>query len=213
MIPATSIPGSARRALLVLSMMSVAACSGSPATARPASAAPPASPSAVTAASPSAATSPSSAAPSDAAATDAASPPASGGTGAIPFGMDVCKLLPAATIDQAIGVNITFQAWDNHVCTWISSNPTGGATIGWLAPGSAILAGLSGSTVPAGATVVSGLGLRALGRTQTGMPAPAAPTSALLVVMLPQGGMTVHVSGPAVTLDEAAALAHDVLGS
>ena len=52
MISATSITGPARRALLVLSVVGLAACSGSAATL------PPAASSAVTAASPSAAASP-----------------------------------------------------------------------------------------------------------------------------------------------------------
>ena len=204
-------PRGSLRGLLILSAVGLAACSGSATTTSPAA------PPAATANNPSTAAVPSAApsvtAPSAAPSAAASAAAASAGSGAVPFGKNVCDLLPAATIDQTIGVKTYFHAWDNHVCTWISSNPTGGATIGWLAPGNALLAGVSGSTVPAGATAVSGLGLWALGRTQTGLPAPAAPTSASLLIALPQGGMTVHVSGPAVTLDEAVTLAHDVLGS
>lgn len=133
--------------------------------------------------------------------------------GAVPFGKNVCLMISATTIDQTIGVHVSASSWDGHVCTWLSTSPKGGATIGWLEPGSTSLVGVNSSVVPAGMTRVNGLGLAALGRVQTGLPAPLAPTQAFLIVALPQGGLTVHLSGPAVTLDEAVTLAHDVLGA
>ena len=146
---------------------------------------------------PSTSTPPSSAVPTTAAVVNSAA-----------YGKNVCTLLPAATIDSTIGVHVAAGIWDGHVCTWISKSPVGGATIGWIAPGSPMLAG---AAAPAGSSI-DGLGVKNSGRVQTGLPAPLAPSQALLVIDLGHGGMTVHVSGPAVTLDEAGTLAKDVLG-
>ncbi len=130
------------------------------------------------------------------------------------FGKNVCTLLAVGTIDQTLDIKIADQGWDGHVCTWVSRQPAGGATIGWLEPGSPLLVlPPAGATLPVGETEVHGLGDLAVGRVQAGLPSPLPPSQAFLIVKLPQGGMTVHVSGPAVTLDEAVMLAHDVLGS
>jgi hypothetical protein len=105
-------------------------------------------------------------------------------------------------------VHVAAGIWDGHVCTWVSKSPAGGATLGWVAPGDPALAA---AAAPGGSTI-AGLGVTNSGRVQTGIPAPLPPSQALLIIDLGHGGMTVHVSGPAVTLDEAATLAKDVLG-
>lgn len=134
-------------------------------------------------------------------------PPAAAVTNSTAYGKNTCALLPAATIDSTIGVHVAAGIWDGHVCTWISKSPVGGATVGWIAPGSPQLAA---AAAPSGSSI-AGLGVKNAGRVQTGLPAPLAPSQAFLIIDLGHGGMTVHVSGPAVTLDEAATLAKDVL--
>jgi hypothetical protein len=142
-----------------------------------------------------------------AAASSATASPAAGGS--VPYGKNVCDILPAATIDTTLGIHIKSHGWDGHVCSWSSTTPPGGATIGWLEPGSAFLAG---SGCQPEATPVPDLGLQACATVQTGLPSPLPPTSVLMIVKLDTGGMTVHVSGTSVTVDNAVTLAKDVMG-
>ena len=129
--------------------------------------------------------------------------------GSIPYGKNVCDILPAATIDATLGIHIKSHGWDGHVCSWSSTTPPGGATIGWLEPGSAFLAG---SGCQPGATPVPDLGVSACAAVQTGLPSPLPPTGVLLIVKLDTGGLSVHVSGTSVTIDNAVTLAKDVMG-
>ncbi len=156
------------------------------------------------------ASSPASMAPTDGA--SAAPSTAGGGMPAnIPYGKNVCDILPDATINSTLGIHVKSHGWDGHVCSWYSTSPAGGATIGWVKPGDPMLAGaVSGCLAPS--TPVDGIGLDACGMLQTGLPAPLPPSSVLMVVDLgSQGGMTVHVSGKDVTIDQAVVLGNDVL--
>ncbi len=168
------------------------------------------------------ATSAESSAPSASASSPASSAPASGTSAApstaasslpanIPYGKNVCDILPDATINASLGIHIKSHGWDGQVCSWSSTSPAGGATIGWIKPGDPMLVG-AGSGCRAPSTPVGGIGLDACATLQTGLPAPLLPSSVLMIVDLGgQGGMTVHVSGKNVTVDQAVVLGNDVL--
>ncbi len=173
-----------------------------------------------------AATAPAASAASGAPATSASSPasmpPASGTSTApstagssmpanVPYGKNVCDIVPDATINSTLGIHVKSHGWDGHVCSWYSTSPAGGATIGWIKPGDPMLLG-AGSGCQAPTTPVSGIGLDACALLQTGLPAPLPPSSVLMTIDLgSQGGMTVHLSGKDVTTDQAVELGNDVL--
>jgi hypothetical protein len=104
------------------------------------------------------------------------------------------------------------SAWDGHECTFVGPAP-GGATVGWLAETSDTLVksfspvslAIPGTTQPAG------LGDRVVARLQTGLPAPVAASQVLLIVDFGTIGLSIHISGPAVTVDDAIKIEQAVL--
>jgi hypothetical protein len=136
------------------------------------------------------------------------SPTASGqGLPAGVSGANTCTILKDFDFAGTIGVAVTKSAWDGHECVWYTSAAAGGATVGWQAEGSnTMVQSFPGTTEPAG------LGNRAVARAQSGMAAPAPPSQVLLIVDFGTIGLSIHISGPAVTLAEAVKIEESVLG-
>lgn len=120
---------------------------------------------------------------------------------------DLCNAIDGATIDSVLKVNVGSGIWDGtHNCVWVSKQPAGGLTLSRLTEA-------QGAPFLTGGTPVPGLGVRAVaGRTQTAQPSPLPASAALVVVDLGDKVLSIHVSGPAVTLQDAVTIAHDLLG-
>jgi len=123
---------------------------------------------------------------------------------------NLCGAVDVPTINSELGLNVKPGVWDGTVCTWVSTNPAGGFTLGRLPESQA--ASLLASGQAAGGTQVAGLGVAAVVTVSTGVPAPLPPAQAYVFVDLGTALVTMHISGPTVTLDQATELAHDVLG-
>lgn len=151
------------------------------------------------------------------AASTAATPAASvSGTGAAaqPSGTP-CEWLDKTTIDATLGLSVgaaipnTGDA-KGRICTWLSTAPAGGITLAIVT--AAQVDGLVANylSLP-GAQLVSGLGVKAGAVFLTDQKAPLPKSHANLFVDYGGWGLSVDVSGPAVTVDEAAALAAAVV--
>jgi len=123
---------------------------------------------------------------------------------------NLCNAIDVPTINSLLGINVKPGIWDGTVCTWISTSPTGGLTVGRLpeAQGASAIAAAKAK----GETSITGLGSAAVGLVQTGLPAPLAPTQAFVMVDLGTALVTIHMSGPAVTMALATQVAHKLLG-
>jgi hypothetical protein len=215
------IRAGARRLLALAAIALLAAACGSSSTPAASSAAAPATPasqapasnasSLAPALSPSSGTSPSGAA--SPAATQAASAGVSGAV-AQPAGTP-CEWLDKTTIDATLGLNVG-SAIPNvgdakgKICTWISKTPAGGITL-------AIVTVQQVDTIVAhypslpGGQLVPGLGVKAAALGTTGNAAPLPKNHVNLMVDYGAWGLSVDVSGPAVTLAEASAIAAAVV--
>ena len=186
--------------------------SPAPASSAAASGVPPASQTPTSAASPSApASSPS----------DGASPSAIASTGA-PASVDVsgavaqpsgtpCEWIDKTSIDATLGLDVgpaipnTGDA-KGKICTWISKTPGGGLTLAIVTVAQVGAIVDHYSALPGG-QLVPGIGLRAASVSATGQAAPLPKNHYNLMVDYGGWGLSVDISGPAVTLAEAEAIA------
>ena len=120
---------------------------------------------------------------------------------------NLCTAIDSSTIDSVLKVKVSTGIWDGtHNCTWVSTQPAGGLTLSRLTE-------TQGAPFFTGGTPIAGLGIRAVGGgIRTGQPSPLPASSAQVVIDLGDRVLSVHVSGPAVSIDDAVKIAHDVLG-
>jgi hypothetical protein len=134
------------------------------------------------------------------------------GTGAVaqPSGSP-CGWLDKATIDASLGLSVG-KALGNtgdakaKTCTWVSMAPEGGITLAVLTQ-KEVDSFLAHYAALPGGRLVPGLGVKAGALFVTGQAAPLAKSHAQVFVDFGGWALSVDVSGPAVTVDEAAALA------
>jgi hypothetical protein len=128
-------------------------------------------------------------------------------------GANTCTILKGFDFTGTIGVTPTKSAWDGHECVWYTSATAGGATVGWQAESSntMVKSFSPASLAIPGTTEPAGLGNRAVARVQSGLALPAPPSQVLLIVDFGTIGLSIHISGPAVTLAEAIAIEEAVL--
>ena len=146
-----------------------------------------------------------------AASVDAGSPsPVSGsGAKAQPAGHP-CGWLDKASIDATLGLDVGKSSnggsATSTICTWLSKSPAGGITLGILtkAEVGGLIAGYK--SLPGG-RLVPGLGLGAAALFVTNQKSPLPKSHGQVFVDYGDWGLSVDVSGPSVTVDEAAALA------
>ena len=143
----------------------------------------------------------------------AASAPASVSTGGAvsqPAGSP-CEWLDKATIDATLHLNVGTAIpsggdTNGAICTWLSKAPAGGLTLTTFdEPGFAAMV-TNYNQLPGG-RLVPGLGVNAVAVFATGQKAPLPNSHAHLFVDYGGWVLSVDVSGPTVTVDEAAALA------
>ena len=146
-----------------------------------------------------------------AASVDAGSPPPVSGTGAKarPAGHP-CGWLDKASIDASLALNVGKSSnggsATSTICTWLSKSPAGGITLATLtkAEVDGVIAGFK--SLPGG-RLVPGLGLGAAALFVTDQKSPLPKSHGQVFVDYGDWGLSVDVSGPTVTVDEAAALA------
>ncbi|HEX7471608.1 MAG TPA: hypothetical protein VF323_00885 [Candidatus Limnocylindrales bacterium] len=142
---------------------------------------------------------------------DAGSAPPVSGTGAKarPAGHP-CGWLDKASIDASLGLDVGKSSnggsATSTICTWLSKSPAGGITLGILtkAEVDGVIAGFK--SLPGG-RLVPGLGLGAAALFVTNQKSPLPKSHGQVFVDYGDWGLSVDVSGPAVTVEEAAALA------
>ena len=139
----------------------------------------------------------------------AASGPA-GGAATRPGGSP-CAWLDKATIDATLHLNVGTAIpsggdTKGAVCTWVSKTPAGGISLTTL-DDTEFAAMLTNYDKLPGGRLVPGLGLHAVASFATGQKAPLPNSHAHLFVDYGGWVLSVDVSGPTVTVDEAAALA------
>lgn len=121
-----------------------------------------------------------------------------------------CEWLDKATIDATLALNvgkaIPSVGAGNDICTWLSKAPGGGITLAIL--DNTDFAGMLANyqKLPGG-RLVPGLGVHAAALFVTGQKAPLANSHAQVFVDFGGWALSVDVSGPTVTVEEAAALA------
>lgn len=205
-------PGGRRVAALAVIVFLAAACgsSSTPTSASSGGASSPGS-SAPSASGP---VSTSSDAPSLTAVASSAASPVASSTGAGPAAQpsgSACGWLDKATIDASLGLSVG-KALGNTgdakstTCTWLSTAPQGGITLATLTQ-QEVDALLAHYAALPGGQLVTGLGVKAGGLFLTGQKAPLAKSHAQVFVDYGGWALSVDVSGPAVTVAEAAALA------
>jgi hypothetical protein len=96
------------------------------------------------------------------------------------------------------------------ICTWVSKTPAGGITLAIVTVQQVDTIVAHYSTLPGG-QLVSGLGVKAASVSTTGMAAPLPKNHYNLMVDFGGWGLSVDISGPAVTLTEAEAIATAVV--
>lgn len=205
-------PGGRRVAALAVIVFLAAACgsSSTPTSASSGGASSPGS-SALSASGP---VSTSSDAPSVAPGVSAPATPATSvsGTGAVaqPSGTP-CDWLDKATIDASLGLSVgaaipnTGDA-KGKICTWLSTTPQGGITLAIVTQQEVDTLLAHYAALPGG-QLVTGLGVKAGALFLTGQKAPLPKSHAQVFVDFGGWALSVDVSGPAVTVAEAAALA------
>jgi hypothetical protein len=210
--------GARRLAALATIALLVAAC-GSSSTPAPASsaAASPATPAsqapASVASSPAPASSPSGGTLPSAAASSAATPAASVSvSGAVPQPSGTpCEWLDKTSIDATLGLNVgSAIPSGGTICTWVSKTPAGGIELAIVTVQEVGTIVDHYSALPGG-QLVPGLGVKAASVSTTGMAAPLPKNHYNLMVDFGGWGLSVDISGPAVTLAEAEALAAAVV--
>ena len=132
------------------------------------------------------------------------------GAKALPAG-DPCTWLDKATIDATLGLDVgaAFLNTGNgkgKICTWLSKSPKGGLTLAQLDKGEANGLISNYAKLPGG-QLVPGLGLGAAALFLGGQKAPLPKSHAHLFVDFGDWGLSVDISGAAMTVDLAAALA------
>jgi hypothetical protein len=124
---------------------------------------------------------------------------------------DPCTWLDKATIDATLGLDVgaaipnTGDA-KGKICTWLSKAPAGGLTVGLLDKGVANGLIPNYAKLPGG-RLVPGLGLGAAASFLGGQKSPLPTTHANLFVDFGDWGLSVDISGAAMSVDLAAALA------
>jgi hypothetical protein len=140
-----------------------------------------------------------------AAATPAASV-ASGGAVPRPAGTP-CAWLDKATIDASLGLDVGKAIPSGgDTCTWLSKAPVGGITLAILTQQEVDGLVANYAALPGG-RLVPGLGVKAGALFIDGQEAPLPKSHAQVFVDYGGWALSVDVSGPAVTVDAAAALA------
>lgn len=121
-----------------------------------------------------------------------------------------CEWLDKATIDATLGLNvgkaIPSVGAGNDICTWLSKAPAGGITLA-IVNGPDFAGMLANYQKLPGGRLVPGLGVHALALFVTGQKAPLPNSHAQVFVDYGGWALSVDVSGPTVTVEEAAALA------
>ena len=122
-----------------------------------------------------------------------------------------CEWLDKPTIDATLNLSVgaaipnTGDA-KGKICTWQSKTPTGGVTLAILTQAS--VDGVVGSYAKLpGGRLVTGVGVKAAALFVTGQKSPLPNSHGQIFVDFGDWGLSVDVSGPTVTVDEAAALA------
>ena len=122
-----------------------------------------------------------------------------------------CEWLDKPTIDATLGLDVgaaipnTGDA-KGKICTWQSKTPGGGTTLAILTKTDVDGIVASYAKLPGG-RLVDGVGVKAAALFLTGQKSPLPKSHGQIFVDFGDWGLSVDVSGPAVTIDEAAALA------
>lgn len=121
-----------------------------------------------------------------------------------------CEWLDKATIDATLGLSVgkavPSVGAGNDICTWLSKAPAGGITLA-IVDGGDFAGMLANYQKLPGGRLVPGLGVHAVALFVTGQKAPLPNSHAQVFVDYGGWALSVDVSGPTVTVEEAAALA------
>ena len=215
------IRAGARRLVALATIAVLAAACGSSSTPAPASSATasqvlPASQAPASAASSTAPASSPSGGTSPSAVASAGAPASADVSGAVAQpGGTPCEWIDKTSIDATLGLNVGPAIANNgdakgKICTWISKTPEGGITLA-IVTVKEVGAIVDHYGALPGGQLVPGLGVRAASVSSTGMAAPLPKNHYNLMVDYGGWGLSVDISGPAVTLAEAEAIATAVV--